>query len=880
MLKFAKTQLSHPKFILSPFTFYVLRFTFYGSTHIALYLFLFALYLLTYTPRINSSDGLAMFATAESLARRGQFDIEQIRWMDLQQGSYGLDSLLYSRKGIGLPVALLPLTWLGLLAPGVGPVSVSLLFNAMVTALTAVILRAYVQRLGYNRRTGLLVALIFGLATLAWPYAKSLFSDPFAGFLLLTSAYLLLKFHQANFHQNPGQQDRTGEPQTEPASLPLFSQLASLKNLLIPLRYLWMARHLWMARYPFLTGLLLGWNVATRYAEALFIPVFVLLLLYYLWLDHKRRRATRAAYRSFLSHFWPPLLAFATPLLVIGLGLMIFNITRYGDPLNTGYLPEETFGGALWDGVTGQLLSPGRGLWLYSPVLTLSLGGVLPFYRRHRAEAWLTLAIIGLHLILYGKWFMWHGGFAWGPRFMIPTLPFWALLLAPPVSQVFPPADILETTPKNISPMRSLERPNPQSPIPNPQSPIPNLQCVLWNAPIPRLAFIFLITLSLIPQFLMVAIDFSPFQNDLLDTGLPLFARQTFFDPEYSPLLKAWRFISSDTLDLAWAWQGRFNGQLLSVLLINIAITGLNLKKQLDRRQTIGIAPISTLPLFHSSTLPLFHLLAYLSTLTALILLLTYTHTLPAKPLQEAVTVLNQFAGPTDAIITNDPESGMPFAELYKGRAPVLGLNQGGFPLPGDIESRLSQITAHHPRIWWLPNWLPPEASAIEQTLLASGFRVRSDVFDGQRLVLFAYPQELRREDILPGARFGPSVHLVKVAYMPDIPAGAALPIELYWQTTTPLAENYHVFIHLLNTQGQIVTQTDGQPGQWSRPTASWKVEETIIDRHALWISPETSAGRYQLLIGLYRPADGQRLYLPDGADSLKLEIEITPGNQ
>ena len=120
------------------------------SPHLALFLFLFSIYLLTYTPRINSSDGLAMFSTAESLARRGALDIEQIRWMDLQQGTYGLDGLLYSRKGIGVPVGLLPLTWLGLVVPWWGPVSASLLFNAIVTALTAVLLRAYLQAIRFQ----------------------------------------------------------------------------------------------------------------------------------------------------------------------------------------------------------------------------------------------------------------------------------------------------------------------------------------------------------------------------------------------------------------------------------------------------------------------------------------------------------------------------------------------------------------------------------------------------------------------------------------------------------------------------------------------------------------------------------------------------------
>ena len=116
------------------------RFTLHTS-YLVLFLFLFSLYLLTYTPRLNSSDGLAMFSTAESLVRRGALDVEQIRWMDLQQGTFGLDRLLYSRKGIGVPIGLLPLTWLGLVVPWWGTVGTSLLFNAIVTALTAVLLR-------------------------------------------------------------------------------------------------------------------------------------------------------------------------------------------------------------------------------------------------------------------------------------------------------------------------------------------------------------------------------------------------------------------------------------------------------------------------------------------------------------------------------------------------------------------------------------------------------------------------------------------------------------------------------------------------------------------------------------------------------------------
>jgi len=54
--------------------------------------FLLAAYLFTYTGVIQSSDGLAMFATTESIVRRGEVDSNQLLWMGLQQGSFGYGS--------------------------------------------------------------------------------------------------------------------------------------------------------------------------------------------------------------------------------------------------------------------------------------------------------------------------------------------------------------------------------------------------------------------------------------------------------------------------------------------------------------------------------------------------------------------------------------------------------------------------------------------------------------------------------------------------------------------------------------------------------------------------------------------------------------------
>jgi hypothetical protein len=122
---------------------------------------------------------------------------------------------------------------------------------------------------------------------------------------------------------------------------------------------------------------------------------------------------------------------------------------------------------------------------------------------------------------------------------------------------------------------------------------------------------------------------------------------------------------------------------------------------------------------------------------------------------------------------------------------------------------------------------------------------------------------------------FEASIQLKEV-YFPSVARpGAALPVELHWQAEVPLEENYHVFIHLLREGGQLVAQADGQPAQWTRPTSTWTVGETVVDRHGLWLPATTPPGQYQLLVGLYRPEDGQRLHLADGTDGVRLPVAI-----
>src|SRR5690606_28490863 len=110
---------------------------------------LFTCYLLTYTAYIDSSDGLAMFATAESMVRRGEIDSNQLLWMGNQQGNLGPDGELYSRKGLGMALLVYPMLWVARLWPAVGLAQVAMLLNPILTAWTGGLLYRASRRLSW-----------------------------------------------------------------------------------------------------------------------------------------------------------------------------------------------------------------------------------------------------------------------------------------------------------------------------------------------------------------------------------------------------------------------------------------------------------------------------------------------------------------------------------------------------------------------------------------------------------------------------------------------------------------------------------------------------------------------------------------------------------
>jgi hypothetical protein len=344
-----------------------------GALALTLLALLYAIYLATFSGVYHSSDEMSMLIATDSLARRGAWDIELLRWMGEQQGSFGPDGHLYSRKGIGMTLAALPAYWLALKHQSLGNVQAGMLTNAGVTALTGMLVFLSLRRLRFGQGASLLTALAFGLGTMAWPYARYFFSESLAGLGLMLCLYGLLR-----------SRDNAGKLS------------------------------------PLLAGTGLGVALLARLNNALAAPFLGLLLLVYLYRRHGRR--------------WQ---AYAVPILLFGLPVLAalgisggYNWIRFGNALTTGYLPEERFSAPLLEGLYGLTLSWGKGLFWYNPLLIAAAAAWPAFYRRHRAEALLVAAIVLSTIVFYAPWYLWWAGHGWGPRFLASLLPLATLPLA------------------------------------------------------------------------------------------------------------------------------------------------------------------------------------------------------------------------------------------------------------------------------------------------------------------------------------------------------------------------------------------------------------------------------------------------------------------
>ncbi len=103
------------------------------------------------------------------------------------------------------------------------------------------------------------------------------------------------------------------------------------------------------------------------------------------------------------------------------------------------YHPMNWPGGRLLTGLAGVLVSPGRGLFVFSPFLLLAfLGLALPPARR-RPLFWLGLGSTAALAVLVARQGNWWGGWCFGPRLLVDAVPGLAVALVLTLASL-PPA--------------------------------------------------------------------------------------------------------------------------------------------------------------------------------------------------------------------------------------------------------------------------------------------------------------------------------------------------------------------------------------------------------------------------------------------------------
>ena len=229
-------------------------------------------------------------------------------------------------------------------------------------------------------------------------------------------------------------------------------------------------------------------------------------------------------------------------------------------------------------------------------------------------------------------------------------------------------------------------------------------------------------------------------------------------------------------------------------------------------------------------------------------------------------------ARPGDVVLAAPPW----LAGYVAGYLPNLGLRTVFDPRTADAtETRM--YMAVRGRVWVI-SYAPDgrwEVGPAEQSLSRAGSAAYADLHGDTRLRLFTAEAPSATAVGQPAATFsdgsGSRISLVDARFAPggQLSRGQPLDLILRWQALGPLATDYTVFTHLLGPDSRVWGQVDSPPLA-GYVTSAWHPGETVVDRYRLVVPPDAPTGTYTIEIGMYRPADGQRLRVgrsPDEVD-------------
>ena len=761
---------------------------------LAVFGLLFAIYFFTASLRFETGDELFMYDTAVGFSRRGSVMRSMTADMDWPGETYVEPAQ---------PVLAVPLIWLADKSDRIGNAHAALLFNPLVTAATAVVLLLYVRRLGYGAHAAVFTALLFGLTTIAWPYTKTFHREPLCTLGLLVAAYGLLRWRQS-----------WAEPGT--------------------------------AVLPWLALAFVGAAVSVLAKEAGLIALPLLMLIPVLGRRFMPRSGRQLAGTGLL----------ALVLFVTAVGGLYY----YMRVLGAGGPRFDVFGrigqaianrGLLLEGLAGLLLSPGKGVFWYSPVLLLALLG--PWYAGARRfdVGWpllLLLAFSVVYALVRGQ--IWYGGTNWGARYLVPVTPFLMLGAAPLIERALRPDAIFL-----------------------------------------RLGIIVLALSGLAVQVPAVAINLLEYYRVLESTGIPGAPwTVAIWTPYYSAILGNWRMLLAGApLDFAWAraLASGADWQLAALLIAAAVLFGALLRRAL--RKPAGFVEVT----------------GWSSGIVVALLVLGFVSLRRLYPdqryrgdsvlLQAMRSALESGSANSDSAVFLNNRTYFDFMlNYFKGRAVwyTLELNPMELVSPGaqrpaantdpfeilniDAWTPVDFFGRQHAQLFLLMEsgpYTPNVTRALEWAMNTDMHRVRALEFSNEvRLLEFSTskaPARAAPAEFVLEYRMGNS--LVLRGYDAKPPAGLVTPgsilnVSTQWQAGESVPPALAIGTYLMNPQGGIAFQDDSVPvgGFW--PSTEWQAGAVVRHNVAFVLPNDLPPGHYEVWCIVYSQQDGSRMEVTDAA--------------
>jgi hypothetical protein len=249
---------------------------------------------------------------------------------------------------------------------------------------------------------------------------------------------------------------------------------------------------------------------------------------------------------------------------------------------------------------------------------------------------------------------------------------------------------------------------------------------------------------------------------------------------------------------------------------------------------------------------------------------------------------------PGAMIWNNDHRNIATFLNLYRGRAPILGLLETKDTLSPESAERLSSLAASPQPVWVISPGRVGTADILDRTLSRHKGVVQelsrsapapgpsrppaeADVL--QALFYFDTPDwHVQPLDATAGPGGSALIRLVEARLSPTAKAGEVIAVQLAWEALAPAPEAYQVFVQLTGPDGAPLALHIGPAQNGLAPTSAWPPGELVTDLHAFWLRADAPPGDYRFLVGLQRVRDATRLPTTDGRDAVSVgPIIISP---